>query len=1504
MAIKRQLKTPSRSLLEGVLFSSTLILFPILIRILPNFGKKIQKSGATLLVGPERILSDVTLEAGANLSIGYTRVTQGYSGYIQTTETLVGWMPPECSISEIADISGYIGGTTWHSSFQNTPYGCVTQIKVKSDVLLECQFQNYNSQDGNYTKGTIVEFSKDSAGNIYAKVPKNGARYFGGNHLGEDLWTASGTQSIAVAPNQGGYGVQNISFSVPISVGCGTVRLGSGKTFATQGDGNAEIHVTENCVFDLSGADFSVGAKILKTGAGVILFGEQLPNKLVVNSGILALQLDVPYDMSNVTLEKSAEIMGYSEGKLLNVRSVPVDGGKIKYQKSEGVFNYTGTEEIPEDGFSVLNVSGEKTFELDSSVPVDTLTEVVVDSGATLKILSSVDIKKLVLNGNASLIVGENGNLKLRSFEVTAQDDLQKASMKVLSGGLMIIFGDGELPFIELNGSAALEIASNVDLKEWSFAESLSEDGKLIALPSLIISEGAAVTVPGGAKFGGVDLRISGILSANGDLTLGYSASGETCSFDLTVDGGVVQANSGVLKFLCPDGTITVPDNTITFKSAVFESGVSGVFLKPQFCDTLPIEQSILFDCDNTLIDFPTGNYVLRGSTRFKFKNGGGITKSYTHVDNAAALWIAERVSISMDEGASFYWGESWIRSSRGGSALGFQPDEEGFVSLEIRGGVLEWHRTGNNGYLGDFGRKVGGNGKAKIKVDGTVFKPAYGTYSRQAIFEKFYEVELGEDGLEIINATNWNEYDIGAPLTGIGGVTVLDERKDKTDLFKLNLKKKNTARGPFSIGENVRVILENESNWMGTFPWSDQVEIKAFANATAFNMTFGGLNLSKPLVYRIWSETENDKINFVGEGIIPNGNEVQILLMNGYEPLPGTVFDLGSVPEDFDITSVINKNDKWDFQVVETDAGNRLVVSVKEIDGTKLVFNGGAEGSVVDLRETAGWVGGFIPSYQDVSIDGKILELNYEVPEFSSIALKNGAKVSVSMDNSLPLLKLSSGSELVVKEGVVLNLSAVPSVLFEESDSFSLPSIKVEKGAVLTLPGTSQFRGLKMDIQGTLQVLNKGDLIFGYANEGEIVPFGLSIKGGSVLVPEGNINFACPEKDGIVVAVDGASWIIDSAQLLQGTPYGFNFGVNNPESELIEVVLDKTNLDYHTAGYKNAISFSGAVRLVFNNGSRLYRGSAESFAEFHIKEKAQLVFNEGALFRIGLSKDGGTASGGTNLKLYPSWDAPSIVLNNGSTMDVYHDNGDAKGIVEINGSVRYEKTYSWWNTSDPLINYKAIELSRVDSVLNLTWASSYRETSVGDYHLRAGKFPRFDKSPMTGLGSVVIDSDHTASSKAYTFKTKNTTTGSLSVVPNKNVDLYLDNGFAWAGTVVANGFVYLGNRDANSASVVDIAKLDLQADFPVKVWKDEDGKITGNDVLNVGEYINNGGRLVPTLADEGDFVLGDKIVLGEIGDSSPLPHVAKGWTASRKMIDGKSMLVLSKGVGFLMIVR
>ena len=176
--------------------------------------------------------------------------------------------------------------------------------------------------------------------------------------------------------------------------------------------------------------------------------------------------------------------------------------------------------------------------------------------------------------------------------------------------------------------------------------------------------------------------------------------------------------------------------------------------------------------------------------------------------------------------------------------------------------------------------------------------------------------------------------------------------------------------------------------------------------------------------------------------------------------------------------------------------------------------------------------------------------------------------------------------------------------------------------------------------------------------------------------------------------------------------------------------------------------------------------------------------------------------------------------------------------------------------------------------------------------------------SPITGAGDVlVLNAVESNSMEITVTNAANTCTGAIACNGANSCRLLFADGAVWAGTVVA-GNVALVNLDDAGASKASFGALRLDGTFPLRVWKDDDGNITGNDTLNVGEYINNGGRLVPTLAGEGEFVSGDKIVVGEIGDSSPLPRVAKGWTASRKTIDGKGMLMLSKGVGFQIIVR
>jgi hypothetical protein len=141
--------------------------------------------------------------------------------------------------------------------------------------------------------------------------------------------------------------------------------------------------------------------------------------------------------------------------------------------------------------------------------------------------------------------------------------------------------------------------------------------------------------------------------------------------------------------------------------------------------------------------------------------------------------------------------------------------------------------------------------------------------------------------------------------------------------------------------------------------------------------------------------------------------------------------------------------------------------------------------------------------------------------------------------------------------------------------------------------------------------------------------------------------------------------------------------------------------------------------------------------------------------------------------------------------------------------------------------------------------------------------------------------------------------------------ELYFANGANWAGTVVANGLLkitnYEGVTENNNPASVTFGALDLQADFPVRVWRGEDGELT-NDTLNVGTYLKSGGKLVPTMMTEGgEFVLNDKIIVGKVSKNAVLPEVSSEWRVILKAIegDGENCLFTMKcGSGLVVIVR
>ena len=161
-----------------------------------------------------------------------------------------------------------------------------------------------------------------------------------------------------------------------------------------------------------------------------------------------------------------------------------------------------------------------------------------------------------------------------------------------------------------------------------------------------------------------------------------------------------------------------------------------------------------------------------------------------------------------------------------------------------------------------------------------------------------------------------------------------------------------------------------------------------------------------------------------------------------------------------------------------------------------------------------------------------------------------------------------------------------------------------------------------------------------------------------------------------------------------------------------------------------------------------------------------------------------------------------------------------------------------------------------------------------------------------------------------------NTCTGRIEAkdcTGSATASVCFQTGANWAGTVVANGKVRIvdtvtgSSLTENTPATVTFGALDLQADFPVKVWK-PDGEPMTNDTLNVGTYLNNGGALVPELATEGaEFSIGDSVVVGKIAKVGSLPRVPAGWVAKRVAIEGDDAnddLILKRGIGLQVLVR
>ena len=606
---------------------------------------------------------------------------------------------------------------------------------------------------------------------------------------------------------------------------------------------------------------------------------------------------------------------------------------------------------------------------------------------------------------------------------------------------------------------------------------------------------------------------------------------------------------------------------------------------------------------------------------------------------------------------------------------------------------------------------------------------------------------------------------------------------------------------------------------------------------------------------------------------------------------------------------------------VAVVEDGDSLIVG----DST-FVFN---STTITDLNNVEGWPNGIPVEGCDVTIAGE--GVNVVISEnlttrWNSITVQDGAALRIASSGlSLP--------EIVLKGNVVLtiasdfNLTEIKTMAVGEE----VPTVVVAEGVTLTVPAGYKFKDVRLVLceGSTLTEAGDGPLVFGYANSNETTYFAMHATNATITAlnsakveKASRIDFVSPAKGGVVKVVEDI--VLKDSTITYSDRDGFAFGLNNPESENFKMIVDNTPLDIGQDTY-----VAGGANLVLTNNTVLFRRRStinvhpediENTYSIYVQDRGRITLVDGGEIRTTVTIANATEDNGYFGKgvvsLCPSEEGfVGIEVLEGGVGCWWRTYGDNTGVIRFAGGIQKVFRGRWWgntlggNRSRIFNKLKGVEVAENTTMQIVGFKDDYGDNDNGLH-------PFYIDSPFTGSGNVIITNTWPdAKTCAPRFASPNSTcTGKIMAVAcdgKAKTALYFAHGANWAGTVVANGLLkitnYEGTTENDNPASVTFGALDLQADFPVRVWRGEDGALT-NDTLNVGTYLNNGGKFVPTMMTEGvEFVSNDKIVVGRIAKDAVLPDVPKNWVAITKNIDDDNendLLILKRRKGFMIRVR
>ena len=582
--------------------------------------------------------------------------------------------------------------------------------------------------------------------------------------------------------------------------------------------------------------------------------------------------------------------------------------------------------------------------------------------------------------------------------------------------------------------------------------------------------------------------------------------------------------------------------------------------------------------------------------------------------------------------------------------------------------------------------------------------------------------------------------------------------------------------------------------------------------------------------------------------------------------------------------------------------------------NGKTVFMSSGVYTGVGTWATTANWINSEIPVASmvvHVHGEGTVLTLDDDTVTLpAGIVVEDGATLKVTASVTMPPLTLAPTARFEIgdnetKPATVVRFDADPMTSYRISaETVLVPSFAVATNATITFSyRRARLQNMDMTLCGlaTTTASLVGNITFGYAANGETSYFGLYADGATFHPltyswdsgTDFGCNFVWPDVGGRVVQLRPYRFVRSIFPCDSWADFADSrFGVNNPADESCEFIFDDT--EYHHT-YRAYIGSVAELRFV--NGASLSPGHGAA----HISSHQSQIYDSASIELDGAGTYLSSFGEYTRFSFQPAEVGhETVILKNGGSIKGFHLEGNGRAVLAVyEGEWSVPKEYSAGDTSPVLAGFGSAVVKeggvfsivgRNDGSSNTgTWSAWDRDVAVA--------------SPITGAGDVVVSNAVAGNSMAITVTSAaNTCSGAISCNGENDCRLLFADGANWAGTVVA-GSVALTNTTEDAASAVSFNAVNLAGDFPIRVWKDG-STIVANDTLNVGSYVNNGGKLVPTGAE---FSLGDQIVVGKIAKNAVLPTAAPGWIVKIQPLDGDDAndeLVLKHGCGLQVLVR